>query len=142
MTGRENYETLEKFVHCLDDGDIDGLSQFLHDDVVEEYPQSGERIRGKENWRKVYENFPELPEIKGYNIHACGYLGMVEMQMKYPDGTYNVCGVMHFSDGQVERATFYFGEPFDAPDWRSEWVEMMGDSPTDRNYEEPPSRRA
>jgi hypothetical protein len=34
--------------------DTDAIADLVHDGVVEEYPQSGERIRGKDNARTVY----------------------------------------------------------------------------------------
>jgi hypothetical protein len=39
----------------------DAIADLVHDGVVEEYPQSGERIRGKDNARTVYENYPSIP---------------------------------------------------------------------------------
>jgi hypothetical protein len=38
----------------------------MHDDYVEECPQSGERIRGKQNVRTVYENYPGIPSLIDY----------------------------------------------------------------------------
>jgi hypothetical protein len=36
------------------------IEDHLHDDYVEEYPQSSERIRGKRNWRSILQNHPGL----------------------------------------------------------------------------------
>jgi hypothetical protein len=33
---------------------------------------------------------------------------------------------MEFHDGKVVHETDYFGEPFDPPEYRSAWVELMG----------------
>jgi hypothetical protein len=35
----------------------------------------------------------------------------------------NVCEIVEFDGGKIKRATGYFGEPFEAPDWRARWVE-------------------
>ncbi|HEX2374621.1 MAG TPA: hypothetical protein VHO93_11640 [Actinomycetota bacterium] len=37
----------------------------------------------------------------------------------------NVVGVMEFRDGKVVRERIYFGEPWDPPAWRAQWVEPM-----------------
>jgi hypothetical protein len=31
--------------------------------------------------------------------------------------------IMEFRDGKVARETQYFADPFDAPTWRTQWVE-------------------
>jgi hypothetical protein len=33
------------------------------------------------------------------------------------------CEIVEFVDGKVKRRRAYFGEPFDAPEWRAQWVE-------------------
>jgi ketosteroid isomerase-like protein len=38
--------------------DLDGLLALIHPDFVEEYPQSGERVRGPANLRAILENYP------------------------------------------------------------------------------------
>jgi hypothetical protein len=44
----------------------------------------------------------------------------------YPDGsTWFVAGLFEVRDGQVQRETWYFGPPLDAPAWRAQWVEPM-----------------
>jgi hypothetical protein len=39
----------------------------------------------------------------------------------------NAVFIMEFQDGKVVRETDYFGEPFAPPEYRSRWVELMGD---------------
>ena len=45
--------------------DLDRVHEFYHDDVVVEFPQSGERIRGKQN---IYELRSHYPTKATYNI--------------------------------------------------------------------------
>lgn len=33
--------------------------------------------------------------------------------------------IMEFRDGKVARETHYFADPFEPPEWRARWVEMM-----------------
>jgi hypothetical protein len=37
----------------------------------------------------------------------------------------NVVGIMEFRDGKVVRERIYFGEPWEPPAWRAQWVESM-----------------
>ena len=58
MSEQENRNTLERYRRAFfERQDIDVIADLMHDDYVEECPQSGEKIRGKDNVRTVYENF-------------------------------------------------------------------------------------
>ena len=48
MSEQENRNTLERFFQAFARHDLDIIDDLVHDDYVEEYPQSGERIRGKQ----------------------------------------------------------------------------------------------
>jgi ketosteroid isomerase-like protein len=61
VSEQQNRDAIERFFEAFERGDIDVLDDIVHDDYVEEYPQSGERIRGKHNLRAVNENYPGLP---------------------------------------------------------------------------------
>src|SRR2546428_257357 len=54
----DNRTTVEKFLRAMAANDIEAQERLLSDDFVEEYPQSGERIRGKDNRRAIIENYP------------------------------------------------------------------------------------
>lgn len=69
---------------------------------VMEMPQSGERIRGRENMRSMQENYPGPPSIA-------------------------LRRVVEFRDGKILRETRYYADPFEAPEWRARWVESMED---------------
>ncbi len=141
MTEQENRELVEQYIRCIHEGNTEELLNLIHDDFVEQYPQSGEQIRGKDNFQKFYENFEGLPNIEGYNLHMCGDLCVLEMLLNYPDGDiYNACEIVQFQDGKIANIKAYFAEPFEAPEWRSEWVEMMGDT-TEETYEQRPTAR-
>ena len=47
MSEEENRNALKRYVQALAQQDLDAMEALLHDDYLEEYPQSGERIRGK-----------------------------------------------------------------------------------------------
>jgi ketosteroid isomerase-like protein len=49
VSEQQNRDALERFLQLFERGDLDAAADLLHDDYVEEYPQSGERIRGKQN---------------------------------------------------------------------------------------------
>jgi hypothetical protein len=126
VSEQENRDTLERYRQTFfERQDIDAIADLMHDDYVEEYPQSGERIRGKDNVREVYENYPSLPTLIDYSYRLSGDFAVVEMILDYEGNRMNVCEIVDFEDGQIKRARAYFAEPFEAPEWRAQWVERM-----------------
>jgi hypothetical protein len=98
------------------------------DDAVLEWPQSGERIRGKPQIVALHEAAPVSVEIEIRRTIGCGELWVTEATIRY-DGARPTKAVfiMEFRDGKVVRETDYFGDPFDPPEYRSSWVELMSD---------------
>ena len=100
-----------------------------HEDYVMEMPQSGERIRGRENMRTFQEAFPEHsapPTIRVRRLLVRDGLWVGEGLIDYGGGmVLNSVAVVELKDGKIWRDTRYFAEPFEAPEWRSRWVERM-----------------
>jgi hypothetical protein len=51
---------------------------------------------------------------------------VAENQITY-DGatTMHTITILEFHDGKVVRETIYFGEPWEPPAWRAQWVERV-----------------
>jgi ketosteroid isomerase-like protein len=105
--------------------DFDAMDEVFADDAVVEYPQSGERIRGRANIRAVEENYPVLPKVTIRRKLVVGDLAVVESDLDYQGKPYQEVSIFEFRDGKVNRLTQYFPEPFEAPESRARWVERM-----------------
>jgi ketosteroid isomerase-like protein len=125
MSEQENRDTLERYVQALTQHDMDAMEDYLHDDYVEEFPQSGERIRGKQNYRSIAQNYPGLPDVTDYSYRLSGDLAVIEMSLDYEGNRMDVCEIVDFESGKIKRTRWYFAEPFEAPEWRAQWVERM-----------------
>ena len=97
-------------------------------DYVMEMPQSGERIRGRETMRSMQENFPGPPSIELRRVVGSGDVWSVEMRSDCDGRIYDVVMIVAFRDGKIVRETRYYADPFDAPEWRADWVESMEES--------------
>jgi hypothetical protein len=97
------------------------------EDAVLEFPQGGERIRGKVNIKAMRSAYPARLEFEIRRTIGSGDLWVNEYVIRYEGKPVNVVGIMEFRDGKVVRETIYFGEPWDPPKWRSEWVEPLTD---------------
>lgn len=127
MNQHDPARVAEAFWKALSAGDLDEAGTYLHDDFVQEWPQSGERIVGRDNSLAINRNFPGgLPTMKFRRVLGGGNLAVVEVDLKYADGSrYLGVSVMELRDGKIARETGFFGEPFPAPEWRAQWVERM-----------------
>jgi hypothetical protein len=97
-----------------------------HEDYLVEFPQSGERM-DRDGLRKLQEHFPGgAPEIRLRRLTGAGDVWFGESTIWYTDGTvaYGVTRI-EFRDGKMWRETRYYGEPFEAPAWRAQWVERI-----------------
>lgn len=104
-----------------------------HEDFVMEMPQSGERIRGRENMRAFQEAYStsgssdRLSRIRLRRVLVRERLWVVEGvaldggERKLSD----VVLIVELKDGRMWRDRWYFAGPFEAPEWRAQWVERM-----------------
>jgi ketosteroid isomerase-like protein len=117
----------EKLWKALQAGDWETAGGYLHDDFVQEWPQSGERIVGRDNAIAIEQHFPGgLPTMRFRRTLAGGDLAVLEVELTYADGSrYLGVSVLELRDGKVIKETDYYAHPFQAPEWRARWVERM-----------------
>ena len=105
-------------------GDLDAEHQIYDDHVICEYPQSGEKIHGRQNLQALRGHHPGKPS--GFlvrRIEGMNDLWVTEYVIKYQNSIVQTVSIMEFQNGKVIHETQYFCEPFQAPAWRSQWVE-------------------
>ena len=107
-------------------GDLEAEHAIYRDDAICEYPQSGERIMGRRNIQALRGHHPAKPSgFKVRRILGVGNLWITEYVIIYEGEPSQTVSIMEFQDDQVVRETQYFSTPFEAPDWRKQWVERM-----------------
>jgi hypothetical protein len=95
------------------------FATYVTDDVVETYPQSGERFEGRDRQRAFHEAFSNPPTFTVRNVLRSADLGVAEVDEHYPDGSvWNDVFIFELREGLVASMTGYFGQPFAAPEWR------------------------
>lgn len=107
-------------------GDLDAEHDIYDDDAICDYPQSGERIRGRANLQALRGHHPDKPsgfDVK--RIQGEGNLWITEYMISYQGQAAFTVSIMEFRDGKVIHETQYFSSPFEAPAWRSQWVQQM-----------------
>ena len=105
-------------------GDADAEHAIYADDAICDYPQSGERILGRKNLQALRSHHPGKPS--GFNVRRMlgeGDLWITEYTITYQGRPAYTVSIMEFRDGKVVHETQYFADPFEAPAWRSQWVQ-------------------
>jgi hypothetical protein len=107
-------------------GDINAEHDIYDDDVICDYPQSGERIFGRNNLQALRGHHPGKPSgFRVRRILGKGDIWITEYIINYQEKPAYTVSIMEFREGKVTHETQYFADPFDAPAWRSQWVEPI-----------------
>jgi hypothetical protein len=109
-----------------DANDFSTEHQIYCDDAVLDYPQSGERIRGRVNIQASRTQQPSKKRFEVRRILGSGSLWVTEYIIYYDEKPFYTVSIMEFRDGKVAHETQYFGEPFAPSASRSRFVEQIG----------------
>jgi len=108
-------------------GNQNAEHEIYDEHAICDYPQSGERIHGKQNLQNLRSHHPDKPT--GFNIRrlfGSGKLWITEYTITYQGRSFFTISIMEFENDKVVHETQYFAEPFDPPGWRAQWVELAG----------------
>jgi SnoaL-like domain len=135
MDDREIRAALER--HWADIEDQAVVHEIYRDDVVMEFPQSGERIVGVANLRAMRDAYPARLTFAIQRMRGSGDFWVTEGVITYDGRPMRTVTIMEFRGGKVAHETIYFGEPWEPPAWRARWVEPTA-RPTEPSGGTPP----
>ena len=118
---------LEQHWNASERGDVDAEHAIYAADAILDYPQSGERFRGRSRIQAQRGGHPAERHFTIRRILGGGDLWVSECVITY-DGvpTYSV-SVMEFAGDLVTHETQYFADPFQAPASRAALAEPIPD---------------
>jgi hypothetical protein len=125
MDNREIRAALDSHWAASDANDLEGEHIIYREDAVLEYPQSGERIRGRQKIRLSRDAQPNRKHFAVRRIVGAGDLWVTEYLLTYDGRPSYTVSIMEFLDGKVARETQYFSDPFEPSPSRAQWVEQM-----------------
>jgi len=108
-----------------DANDFETEHLIYHEDAVLDYPQSGERTRGRSNIQNQRASQPSQKRFAVQRIIGGGDLWVTEFILTYDRKPSYTVSIMEFRGQKVARETQYFADPFVAPASRAQWVERM-----------------
>jgi hypothetical protein len=96
--------------------------EMYHEDAVLEFPQSGERFDGVENFREWRSNYPASTSIEFREIRGGGDLWVAELSISYDQGPFSFgVSILEFRGDKIARESIYVSEGWEAPEWRAQW---------------------
>lgn len=123
MDENEIRKALDRHWAASDANEFDVEHDIYQEDALLEYPQSGERIRGRNNIQASRIAQPNSKRFSVRRIIGAGDLWITEFILSYDDSPSYSVSIMEFRDGKVARETQYFGDPFAPGPSRAQWVE-------------------
>ena len=109
METQNNRVALDQHWAASASGDLEAEHQIYDDNVVCEYPQSGEKIRGRRNLQALRGHHPGKPS--GFLIRrivGINDLWITEYVINYTNTVVQTVSIMEFQNGRVIHETQYF----------------------------------
>jgi hypothetical protein len=116
---------LERHWNASNESDFKVEHEIYREDAVLEYPQSGERIRGRHNIQESRFVQPNEKRFKIRTIIGSGDLWVTEFILTYDGIPSYAVSIMEFRDGLVAKETQYFADRFDPGVSRAHLVERV-----------------
>ena len=139
-----------RFWELINTRQLDKMGEVVADDIVADWPQSRERVRGIENLRHILGEYPGggiapavesarltpgeegsyllTPMFTMVRVQGAGDKAFVSVKTRYPDGSdWYIASVAHARGGKLVKLEQYFAPLYDAPEWRAGWIETMAE---------------
>ena len=123
MTDRE---VVEAFWAAMGESRFDDLPEMIGDGFVCEWPHTGERIVGRDNFVEIQRNYPGTGSIAVERLVDDGS-GQVVTQCRVAWNGVVVFAVSFFTleDGKITHLLEWWPEPYEPPAWRARLVERV-----------------
>ncbi|MEU6984945.1 nuclear transport factor 2 family protein [Streptomyces sp. NPDC046324] len=124
----EPTEIVRGFWDRMQARDWTGLAALLADDLVVEWPASGERIVGRENFVRVNAEYPEGWSIRVLRVVAQGEDVVSEVEVPHDTmGVHRVASFWTVRNGTITGGREYWTEvgADPSPEWRAAYVQRL-----------------
>ena len=119
-----NRDLVERFFDAQRRGDLEAVAAMLDDAMVMEWPQSGERFRGRQNVLDAMRTQGSPPEFAGQpRIVGDGDVWVFMVPLRYGDQLQHYVAVVELADGRVRHGIGHWGSPFPADPARAPFLD-------------------
>jgi ketosteroid isomerase-like protein len=117
-------DLVTRFWNLFSDQRWEDAQALLSPDLLVEWPQSRERMRGPENFVAVNRHYPGNHKIEILRIYAVIDTVITTVWIEADTGQKTFAtSYFEVRDGRIARIEEYWAEPYPAPEWRRKWVE-------------------
>lgn len=116
---------IQRFWDTMQTNDFRAVGDLLHDDFVLEWPQSGETVRGRDNFAAINEHYPAAGRWR-FEIHRIlcdGDQVVTDVSVTDDVITGRAITFSTVCDGRILHQTEFWPDPFEPAPWRAQWVE-------------------
>jgi ketosteroid isomerase-like protein len=120
-------DVVREFWRLMASNDFAAVAAVLADDLVLEWPQSRERIRGAADFARMNHEYPAHGRWE-FTVHRIvGGDGEAVSDVSVTDGVQVARAISFFrvAAGRITHLVEYWPEPYPAPGWRAHLVEPM-----------------
>ena len=125
MDDRTIRSALEHHWKASDASDFEAEHEIYREDAVLDYPQSGERIRGRRNIQESRFRQPNKKRFAVRRMIGSGDFWVTEFVLSYDGIPSYAVSIMEFREGLVANETQYFADRFDPASSRAHLVERV-----------------
>lgn len=117
-------DVIEQFLAAAESRDVQAMAALAHEDLVMEWPQSGERFTGRERALAAVLATEDRPSVVGPpEVVGAGDVWVIRMPLRYGEDTYHYVGILELDGGRIRRSTEFFGAPFPASPARAAFTD-------------------
>ncbi|MGZ8844122.1 MAG: nuclear transport factor 2 family protein [Pyrinomonadaceae bacterium] len=118
---------VEQFWEAMKTNDFRSIGSLLSDDFVLDWPQSNERIRGRDNFAAMNEEYPAHGRWEFTVNRIIGNDSAAVSDVSVTDGVQRARAISFFSvqDEKIVKLVEFWPEPFPARDDRKHLVEKI-----------------
>ncbi len=131
MNSKTTRGIVERYWQTMNANDWRAACELLSDDYVLDYPQSGERFRGRDHFIALNADYPATG-LWRFTVHriVSGEQEAVS-DVSVTDGTVRARVVSFFElrEGKIWRMTEFWPDPFEAAAWRAPLAEPIVRAP-------------
>lgn len=120
-----NIALVKNFWKLFSDQKWDQAAELLHNDFVAVWPQSRERIVGVKNFIDINRYYPGNHKIEVTHAFGLNHKVLTTVWIEADTGQKTFANsIFDLKDGKIITAEEYWAEPYPAPEWRKQWVEL------------------
>jgi ketosteroid isomerase-like protein len=123
----ESRAVVTAFWAAMRANDFAAAGALLRDDYVLDWPQSGERVRGRENFVAVNAHYPAAGpwQIVLEQLVAEGDQAVSQVSVSDSVVRARAIAFSTVREGRIARQVEYWPDPFPAAGWREQWTERI-----------------